>query len=78
MRCLAFVNPHAQRPAEIFYSDSNCPVDPQRKINYTGDWLMGLAWCLVTGFDTFVTYFYAIYFAVLLVHVSCPRVDGVG
>lgn len=31
---------------------------------------MGLSWCLVTGFDTFVTYFYAIYFAVLLVHVS--------
>mmetsp|Transcript_8598 Transcript_8598/g.22198 ORF Transcript_8598/g.22198 Transcript_8598/m.22198 type:complete len:593 (-) Transcript_8598:61-1839(-) len=39
-----------------------------RKINYTGDWLMGLAWCLVTGFDTVITYFYAIYFAVLLVH----------
>jgi len=39
-----------------------------RKINYTGDWLMGLAWCLTTGFQTPVTYFYSIYFAVLLVH----------
>ena len=39
-----------------------------RKINYTGDWLMGLAWCAVTGFNTIITYFYAIYFAVLLVH----------
>ena len=39
-----------------------------RKINYTGDWLMGLSWCLTTGFVTPVTYFYAIYFAVLLVH----------
>lgn len=39
-----------------------------RKINYTGDWLMGLSWCLVTGFDTILTYFYAIYFAVLLIH----------
>ena len=39
-----------------------------RKINYTGDWLMGLAWCLTTGFDCVVTYFYAIYFFILLVH----------
>jgi Delta14-sterol reductase len=39
-----------------------------RKINYTGDWLMGLSWCLLTGFQTPVTYFYAIYFLVLLIH----------
>jgi len=39
-----------------------------RKINYTGDWMMGLAWCALTGCGTVVTYFYAIYFAVLLVH----------
>eukprot|EP00842_Homolaphlyctis_polyrhiza_P005420 jgi/Hompol1/587/HPOL_004258-RA len=39
-----------------------------RKINYTGDWLMALAWCLPCGFATPVPYFYAIYFAVLLVH----------
>ena len=41
-----------------------------RKINYTGDWLMGLAWCLTTGFDCIVTYFYAIYFCILLIHRS--------
>lgn len=29
---------------------------------------MGLAWCLPTGFDTPITYFYVIYFAVLLIH----------
>jgi len=39
-----------------------------RKINYTGDWLMGLAWCLTTGFQTPLTYFYSIYFFILLVH----------
>eukprot|EP00636_Phaeomonas_parva_P008670 CAMPEP_0118888082 /NCGR_PEP_ID=MMETSP1163-20130328/25536_1 /TAXON_ID=124430 /ORGANISM="Phaeomonas parva, Strain CCMP2877" /LENGTH=431 /DNA_ID=CAMNT_0006826645 /DNA_START=268 /DNA_END=1563 /DNA_ORIENTATION=+ len=39
-----------------------------RKINYTGDWLMGLSWCLLCGFDTIIPYFYAIYFGVLLVH----------
>ena len=39
-----------------------------RKINYTGDWLQGLAWCLTTGFMTPVTYFYSIYFAILLIH----------
>ena len=39
-----------------------------RKINYTGDWMMGLAWCLCCGVTTPVAYFYAIYFFVLLVH----------
>jgi hypothetical protein len=29
---------------------------------------MALAWCLPTGFDTPVTYFYVIYFAALLIH----------
>jgi hypothetical protein len=29
---------------------------------------MGLAWCLPTGFDTPITYFYVIYFAILLIH----------
>ena len=38
-----------------------------RHINYTGDWLLGLAWCLPCG-SAVVPYFYAIYFAVLLVH----------
>ncbi|KAJ8605104.1 hypothetical protein CTAYLR_000402 [Chrysophaeum taylorii] len=39
-----------------------------RKINYTGDWLMSLAWCLLTGFNSPIPYFYCTYFAVLLVH----------
>lgn len=29
---------------------------------------MALAWCLPTGFNTPITYFYPIYFTVLLVH----------
>jgi len=39
-----------------------------RKINYTGDWIMGLAWCSCTGTGCIVTYFYSIYFFILLVH----------
>lgn len=39
-----------------------------RKINYTGDWIMGLSWCLLCGTDSIVPYFYAIYFAILLIH----------
>jgi delta14-sterol reductase len=38
-----------------------------RHINYFGDWLMGLAWCLPCGANP-VAYFYAVYFAVLLIH----------
>ena len=41
-----------------------------RKINYTGDWIMGLSWCLTCGIDSIVPYYYAIYFAILLVHRS--------
>jgi len=41
-----------------------------RKINYTGDYLMGLTWCLVCGMESLVPYFYAIYFAILLIHRS--------
>ena len=33
-----------------------------------GDWLMALAWCLPCGFDSIIPYFYAIYFAILLIH----------
>jgi len=40
-----------------------------RKINYTGDWLMSLSWCLTTGFVSPIPYFYCTYFGVLLVHV---------
>jgi len=39
-----------------------------RHINYTGDWLMGLAWCLPCGYSHVAPYFYAVYFGVLLVH----------
>ena len=46
-----------------------------RKINYTGDWIMGLSWCMLCGFDSIVPYYYAIYFAILLVHRSI-RDDG--
>jgi Delta14-sterol reductase len=41
-----------------------------RKINYTGDYLMGLTWCLLCGFNSIVPYFYAIYFLILLIHRS--------
>lgn len=37
-------------------------------INYFGDWLIGWSWCLPTGAQTPLTYFYVIYFGVLLVH----------
>jgi Delta14-sterol reductase len=39
-----------------------------RHMNYFGDWLMGLAWCLTTGFSSPVPYFYIAYFTILLVH----------
>lgn len=39
-----------------------------RKINYTGDWLITLSWCMLCGFDSPIPYFQAIYFAILLVH----------
>jgi protein-S-isoprenylcysteine O-methyltransferase Ste14 len=39
-----------------------------RHINYFGDWVMSVSWCLPTGFATPLTYFYPIYFAVLLIH----------
>lgn len=42
-----------------------------RKINYTGDWIMGLSWCMLTGFSSPVPYFYSIYFGILLVHRAC-------
>ncbi|KAK9455435.1 ergosterol biosynthesis ERG4/ERG24 [Dipodascopsis uninucleata] len=39
-----------------------------RHINYFGDWLMSISWCLPTGFSSPVPYFYCLYFAVLLIH----------
>lgn len=41
-----------------------------RKINYTGDYIMGLTWCLLCGVDSIVPYYYAIYFVILLIHRS--------
>ena len=39
-----------------------------RKINYTGDWMMGTAWCMYCGSDALLPYFYSIYFFILLAH----------
>jgi hypothetical protein len=39
-----------------------------RHLNYFGDLLMGLAWCLPTGFAHPLTYFYIVYFLILLLH----------
>jgi delta14-sterol reductase len=39
-----------------------------RHINYLGDLMMGLAWCLTCGFHNLLPYFYIIYFTILLVH----------
>jgi hypothetical protein len=39
-----------------------------RHLNYLGDIMMALAWCLLTGFRTPLTYVYAVYMIVLLVH----------
>lgn len=41
-----------------------------RKVNYSGDYIIGLCWCLLCGFDSIVPYYYAIYFAILLYHRS--------
>ena len=41
-----------------------------RKINYTGDWIMGLSWCMLCGTESVIPYFYAIYFCILLIHRS--------
>jgi len=39
-----------------------------RHLNYFGDLLMGLAWCLPTGLSRPVPYFYIVYFCILLLH----------
>ncbi|QRV92119.1 C-14 sterol reductase ERG24 [Ceratobasidium sp. AG-Ba] len=36
--------------------------------NYLGDLIMALSYCLPTGFNTPITYFYPIYFLILLIH----------
>ncbi len=39
-----------------------------RHMNYLGDLLMGLSWCLPCGIQSVIPYFYALYFTTLLVH----------
>lgn len=39
-----------------------------RHINYSGDWLICLAYSLPTGFNTPLTYYFPIFFASLLIH----------
>jgi len=39
-----------------------------RHPNYFGDLTMAVAWSLPTGLNTPITYFYVVYFAVLLIH----------
>jgi hypothetical protein len=39
-----------------------------RHSNYLGDLMMGLAWCMTTGWSSVLAYFYFIYFVILLVH----------
>ncbi|CCO32402.1 delta14-sterol reductase [Rhizoctonia solani AG-1 IB] len=36
--------------------------------NYLGDWIMSVSYSLPTGFNTPITYFYCIYFLILLLH----------
>lgn len=39
-----------------------------RHINYFGDLIMALTWCMCTGFSHLLPYFYIVYFTCLLVH----------
>lgn len=39
-----------------------------RHLNYLGDLMMALAWCLPCGFDHLLPYFYFVYFTWLLIH----------
>jgi protein-S-isoprenylcysteine O-methyltransferase Ste14 len=39
-----------------------------RHLNYCGDLMMALAWCMTCGFHNLLPYFYIIYFTILLVH----------
>jgi delta24(24(1))-sterol reductase len=39
-----------------------------RKIHYTADLIMALSWGLITGFESYIPYFYVTFFTVVLVH----------
>jgi delta14-sterol reductase len=43
-----------------------------RKINYTGDWLMGLSWCLFAGNDSLIPYFYRYRTLGCAMDAQCP------
>lgn len=69
-------NPHAPEVAHLQYICTKRGTKlltsgwwgAARKINYTGDWLITLSWCMLCGFSSPIPYFQAIYFAILLVH----------
>lgn len=52
----------------VFASEDPLNVYPLTSFRLRGDLLMAFAWSLPTGFNTPITYFYVIYFAVLLIH----------
>ena len=62
------------KPAEYIQTDRGTKLlvsgfwGVARHANYLGDLMMGLAWCLTTGFARVLPYFYFIYFVILLVH----------
>src|SRR3954453_8028466 len=39
-----------------------------RKIHYTADLIMALSWGLICGFGTAITYFYPVFFIIVLTH----------
>jgi Delta14-sterol reductase len=61
------------KPAEVIQTARGTPLlvsgfwGLARHINYLGDLMMGLAWCLPCLFGALVPYFYIIYFTILLV-----------
>ncbi|KAI8372440.1 ergosterol biosynthesis ERG4/ERG24 [Blakeslea trispora] len=69
-------NPHDPKVAHLDYIETKAGTrliisgwwGKARHINYLGDWLMSLAWCLPCGFGSVIPYFYCVYFAILLIH----------
>jgi Delta24(24(1))-sterol reductase len=39
-----------------------------RKIHYTADLMMAFSWGFICGFNTAITYFYPVFFIIVLVH----------